>query len=173
MTPAELDIFKHLLKRAPFGSAIEFGVFRGATLRIIAGQFPHCIGVDSFAGMPPPNAARDIKDGWNPYPTGRLAAGMQDAHAAAPRASLIRGFVPDVLVQIPDEKFAFAHVDLDQYDSTLAVLQWLDTRMVEGGVVVCDDYFPDRDWLAGGAINEFAKTRPLSGYVGRKAWFIY
>ena len=84
---------------------------------------------------------------------------------------LVRGWVPTVLDEIEERDFAFAYVDMDQYDSTLAALRWLETRMVPGGIICCDDWIEGRDWLAGGAINEFAKSRPLTGTCGREAWF--
>lgn len=176
MTPAELACFRACIALAPEGPRIEFGVYRGTTLAMIMKHAGTTYGVDTFEGMPPPDSLRDIKDGWNPYPTGRLAAPLDALPAAVrqhPRVRLIKGAVPEILASIPGETFAFAHVDMDQYGSTLAALEWLWPRMAENGIICCDDWFADRDWLAAGAINQFAReTTPLAGSVARKAWFL-
>ncbi len=147
------------------------GVHNGASLKVIADHPGSTIGVDSFAGMPEPTV-RDIKDGWNPYPNGRLASAMPGVAARVPKARLIQGYVPAVLPDLPEGPYAFAYLDMDQYDSTLAALNWLWSRMLAGGVIACDDWFNDRDWLAGGAINAFAVEHPLDGTAGRLAWFV-
>lgn len=167
MTRQELQCFDGLLAQAPAGPRIEFGVFHGDALRRMAAHEGETIGVDSFEGMPEPTE-RDIKDGWNPYPRGRLKADPPNV----PGARMVRGWVPEVLDDLPDGPYAFAHVDMDQYDSTLAALQWLRPRMMPGGVLCCDDWFADRDWLAAGAINAVARSWPLTGTVGRKAWWV-
>jgi O-methyltransferase len=176
MSPKERECFANLIIAAPKGPRIELGVFRGATLALMMHHDDYTYGVDTFEGMPPPSPERDIKDGVNPYPTGRLKAKLVSIAQTIrdhPRVQLIQGTVPEILPHIPDNKFAFAHVDMDQYDSTFAALEWLWPRMITGGIICCDDWFSDRDWLAAGAINQFAReTVPLSGYVARKAWFI-
>ena len=167
-----MNQLRAMLALAPAGPRIEFGVFRGATLAEISRHVGRTIGVDTFEGMPEPTE-RDIKDGWNPYPKGRLSAPMALAARTAPKAELIRGYVPEVLSEISATGFGFAHLDMDQYDSTMAALEWVWPRMASGGIVYCDDWFADRDWLAGGAINEFArKVWPMTGTAGRKAWWI-
>ncbi|MGO8241334.1 TylF/MycF/NovP-related O-methyltransferase [Rhizobium ruizarguesonis] len=172
VTPQEHAAFVRLLKQCPDGPRIELGVFRGATLGLIAKHPGITIGVDSFAGMAAPGK-RDTKDGWTPYPLGRLSAPMRDAQRAAPKARLLKGFVPDILPAITESGFAFAHLDMDQYGPTLAALQWVWGRMAPGGVICCDDWFADRDWLAAGAINDFAAgIGRTPDTAGRKAWWI-
>ena len=176
MTDKERACFLSLVAQAPRGPRVEFGVFRGATLALMMEHDDWTYGVDTFEGMPPSNPERDVKDGWNPYPAGRLKAGLDSLSTHIrkhPLVHLIRGTVPDILPHVPDKLYAFAHVDMDQFDSTLAALEWLWPRMLPSGIVCCDDWFADRDWLAGGAINRFAATvAPMTGHVERKAWFI-
>lgn len=168
MTPAEMGCFKHLLSKAPPGPRIEVGVFRGDTLKLMVKHDDFTYGVDSWDGMAVPTE-KDQKDGWNPYPRGRLRCAVPNI----PGATLFQGFVPHVFTQVPEVDFAFAHVDVDHHGPTLWTLHYLHHRMLRGGIVVCDDYFPERDWLAAGAINEFNQIKPLAGYLGRKAWFQY
>lgn len=172
MHPHELAAFDALLAAAPLGPRIELGVFRGATLARIAQHEGLTIGVDSFAGMAEPTD-RDLLDGRNHYPRGRLAVSSASAAAAAPCAKLVQGWVPEVLGTLPSGlQFGFAHVDMDHYAPTLAALDWLWSRMLPGGIIVCDDWFEGRDVLAAGAIAEFART--VAGELsscGRKAWW--
>lgn len=171
MTGVNLTDLRNRLAEAPAGARIEFGVFKGATLAEIAKHGGKTIGVDSFEGMAEPTE-RDMFKGGQPYPKGRLAAGMEYARRVAPKAVLVRGFVPDVLSEITDTGFAFAHLDMDQFAPTLAVLDWIAPRMVPGGVVVCDDWFAGRNVLAAGAINQFAAGRGIAlKAAGRMAWF--
>ena len=169
MTPAELECFKDLLGKAPPGPRIEVGVFKGDTLKLMIDERYQTFGVDSWDGMAVPTEM-DMKDGWNPYPRGRLRCSMP----YIPGARLFQGFVPHVFTQVPEVDYAFAHVDVDHYGPTKWTLHYLHKRMVKGGIIVCDDWFSDRDWLAAGAINEFSKCiKPLAGSCGRKAWFHY
>ena len=97
---------------------------------------------------------------------------MSSAASRCSRATLIKGTVPEILDRLPPGPFAFASVDMDQYASTRAALEWVWPRMVPGGIVHVDDHFPGRDWLASRAINEFAAVHPLAGSFERRAWWI-
>jgi len=163
--------FHNLLADALPGPRIEMGIFRGATLAIIAQHPGETIGVDSFAGMAEPTA-RDMPDDKNPYPKGRLSCTMNDVAKVVPGVRLIRGYVPAVLTEVPDQLYSFARLDMDHYEPTVAALNWLWPRMMPGGVLSCDDYFPDNYFLASGAINEFSGSHPIVGHEGREAWFI-
>lgn len=52
-------------------------------------------------------------------------------------------------------EICFAHIDLDHYQPTAETAQWCFERLVPGGVIVFDDYFPGRTILATPAIEEF------------------
>lgn len=160
--------FIDLLASSPPGPRIEFGVYHGETLGLIARHPDQTIGVDSFEGMAE-ETDRDFLDGVSHYPRGRFAVTSRQASANAPRAMLIKGFVPAVLSSVPDGPYAFAHLDMDQYAPTKAALEWIFPRMMSGGIVCCDDWFAGRTVLAAGAINEV--DRAFSGTSGRKAWW--
>lgn len=147
-------------------------MFKGDTLALLAEHPGLTIGVDSFVGMPKPSDD-DLLHGTHYYPEGKLAAGMEYAQKAAPTAALIKGFVPEVLVHVRVTEFAFAHVDMDQFHSTLEALHWLWPRMMVGGILCCDDWFENRTKLAAGAIALFgrAMNNPPQTYL-RKAWWV-
>lgn len=172
MNAEELAAFRALLVAAPPGPRAELGVYRGGTLALIADHPGETIGVDTFAGMPEPDE-RDIRNGWNPYPKGKLSAPMKAAAGVVPKARLLQGRVEDVLPSLSLSGFGFVHVDLDHYGSTLFALEWAWPRMCDGGILCSDDWFADRDWLAAGACHEFAgKIGKEPQTFGRKAWWV-
>jgi hypothetical protein len=175
LTEDEQNLMQRLMLECPPGTRIEFGVLAGVRLAMIAKHPGLTIGVDSFRGMPP-STDRDKRDGADPYHEGRLACPIDVVRQNIARyrnIKLIEGFVPAVLDNITETDFAFAHIDMDQYDSTLAALRWLEPRMLKGGIVCCDDWFAGKDWLAAGAINEYAKTKPIAGWASKKCFFRY
>lgn len=147
------------------GVYVEFGVLRGDTFvglaRAAQKRSREAWAVDSFAGMAEPTVRDFGPDGANAYPAGRFDVGGPDgltARLAADGITCARvfdGFIPAVLAMLPDAPVAFAHVDLDHYAPTLDALRWVRARLSQGGVIVCDDWFPGRTWLASGAINDF------------------
>lgn len=141
------------------GARAECGVFQGfsalfacrsAALR--AGGFDgagfHL--VDSFAGFPQPRAEDfiPIRSGGDTRSAPAFSAGdaavsfeqVQAVFRDFPGVQFHRGFIPQVLAQLPETCWAFVHVDVDLHEPTLASLEYFYPRMVKGGVILCDDY---------------------------------
>jgi hypothetical protein len=49
--------------------------------------------------------------------------------------------IPDYLIENPELKIAFLNIDLDDFESTLSALEYFYPRIVEGGILVLDNYF--------------------------------
>lgn len=125
------------LTRAPrAGLVMEFGVFKGESLRLIARRAqdrstPDVYGFDSFLGLP-------RRWGWG-YPVGTF-----DLGGAAPslpgNAHLVTGLFEQTLNPFLDahpEKAAFVHIDADVYSSARFVLRTLAERdRIQPGTVV-------------------------------------
>jgi hypothetical protein len=173
-----IEAFKSLLDAAPAGPRLEFGVCRGDTLALMIDHPGETLGIDSFEGMGEPGPHDASPPGEPSYPKGRLAVPLDFVTARfagcnEPLPILVRGWIPDVLPTLPPRAWAFVHIDLDHYAPTLACLEWVWPRMLPGGIVCCDDWFQDRDYLAGRAINEWqASHGPFAGTFGRKAYWI-
>lgn len=60
--------------------------------------------------------------------------------ADTPNVVITKGRVPDSFAQAVPEKIAFLHLDLNNADAEIAVLEVLFDRMVPGAVLVLDDY---------------------------------
>jgi hypothetical protein len=128
------------------GLILEFGVFRGGTIRYMAKRFPDRIihGFDSFEGLPV---------AWQG--TGH-AEGAFHARGRMPRVPanvrLHRGFFDATLplwAQKHPDPLAFIHVDCDLYESTKTIFDVLGPRIGPGVVIVFDDYFSYPGWQLG------------------------
>jgi hypothetical protein len=146
---------RHGLQIAPAdGLALEFGVWTGITLRIIAeargGRDVY--GFDSLKGLP-----QDWRTG---IPAGSYAT---DVVPEVPGATLVIGLFGDTLPAFlaeHRERVAFVHVDCDIYASAATVLDHVGPRLRPGSVLVFDEYFNYPSWQE----HEF---RAWSEYVQR------
>merc|ERR1719253_745474 len=117
------------------GLILEFGVFTGTSINLIAQQRPAVpvYGFDSFQGLPGQwragfdKGAFDLK-GQLP----QVAANVQ----------LVPGWfnetLPGFLAQHP-EPVSFLHVDCDMYSSTKTIFDLVATRIAPGTVIVFDE----------------------------------
>jgi hypothetical protein len=51
-----------------------------------------------------------------------------------------KGYVPETLGGLEDERFAFVNLDMDVYKPTRAALEFFIPRMNKGGIILCHDY---------------------------------
>ena len=129
-----------LLQRAMHfpGAIVEFGVYHGGTLKIMAETYPRrmCYGFDTFEGLP--------VEKWNQdesYSPGDFRDCDYEnlAREMPPNVQLVRGVFPQSAAGM-DLQVAFAHVDFDFHASTADAIRWLKLHMVQGGIAVFDDY---------------------------------
>ena len=40
----------------------------------------------------------------------------------------------------PERSYRFVHIDLDLYEPTSGAIEYYFSRMVPGGIIICDDY---------------------------------
>lgn len=136
-----LGTLTHALSLAPRGGlALEFGVFSGSTLKVIAESRPEggTYGFDSFQGLP---------EAWRSgFPAGAFAT---DNLPQVPGAELVVGWfdatLPGFLEQHPGA-VDFVHIDCDLYSSTRTVLELVGPRLRPGTVVLFDEYFNYPGW---------------------------
>jgi hypothetical protein len=132
---------EHALTLAPEdGMVLEFGVWTGTTLKIIAGARGGVgvYGFDSFEGLP-----EDWRSGF--------AAGMFDVDGLpeVPGAELVVGWFDDTLpgfLAEHQDTVALLHVDCDLYSSTKTVLEQVGPRLRPGSIIVFDEYFNFPGW---------------------------
>jgi hypothetical protein len=125
------------------GHYLEFGVFKGGTIRFIARRIGQRVihGFDSFKGLP---------EAWSGF---NITRGAFDLGGRLPRVPknvrLQRGYfeesLPTWLHDNPGQA-AFVHLDCDLYSSTNTVLSLLAPRVAAGTVVLFDEYFNYANW---------------------------
>ncbi|SFW42406.1 class I SAM-dependent methyltransferase [Amycolatopsis australiensis] len=139
--PTPHSTLEHALTLAPQGGlALEFGVYSGTTLKIIANARggESVYGFDSFEGLP---------ETWRSgYPAGTFD---MESLPDVPGAELVVGWFDDVLpgfLEAHPGPVDFLHVDCDLYSSTKTVLELVGPRLRPGSIVVFDEYFNYSGW---------------------------
>ncbi|MCA1719810.1 MAG: class I SAM-dependent methyltransferase [Actinobacteria bacterium] len=130
---------REALRAAPeSGMSLEFGVATGTTLRIIAEERTGGVyGFDSFDGLP-----QDWRLG---YDAGEFAHEIPAVRGAEIVVGLFADTLPGFLASHPDP-VAFVHIDCDLYSSTAEVLEQLTPRLVDGTVLLFDEYYNFPGW---------------------------
>jgi hypothetical protein len=139
--PDPHSTLEYALSLAPEeGMALEFGVYSGITLQIIAAaRDGEVYGFDSFEGLP---------ESWRAgFPVGAFddVRGLTDV----PGADLVVGWFDEVLPGFLAEHpgpVALLHVDCDLYSSAKTVLDLVGPRLRPGSVVAFDEYFNYPGW---------------------------
>jgi O-methyltransferase len=142
------------------GAQIECGVFNGcsAVACCLARRAadPSFTGtgfhlVDSFEGLSQPSANDWFETSTLGataaapplWPRGGFKSSIDDVRSVFtdfPDVQIHKGWIPQVLKALPDERWSFVHIDVDLYEPTRACLEYFLPRLVSGGVIVCDDY---------------------------------
>lgn len=136
------------------GIVLEVGVYKGGSAWILANATgKRVVLCDTFAGTPncPVHELDDHGPGsWAVSPQGvaELLAPL------GPRVEVVIGEYSETF-GAEDEQIAFAHIDVDLYHWTGAVLADVWGKLSVGGIVVCDDYDCKTTRGAKLAIDEF------------------
>ena len=133
----------------------EFGLFKGFSFwfaeQITRAQDAaglHLYGFDSFEGFPEPQLAVEAAV----YPRGALACSYEEVtsnlnrwHTDQSRISLFKGFYSDSLFRELRSRVNFPPIsicliDVDLYASCIPVLEFIKDYLVEGSILLFDDY---------------------------------
>ena len=129
------------------GNIWECGVYKGGTAAMMAAIIKencpskHLYLFDTFEGMPKTDAVKDIhKEG--DFSDTSLEAVTQ--YIGSSKVCVFRkGFIPETFIGLESEKIAFAHIDVDIYQSIIDCLNFIWPKLSLGGFIVFDDYgFP-------------------------------
>jgi hypothetical protein len=159
------DLFGFSLDRVTVrdGLHVEFGVYKGDSINRLARLRPHQLfhGFDSFEGLP---------ESWTLGARTGTFSLRGRLPAVRDNVVLVKGFFADTL-----EKFAagcgksavaFMHVDCDLYSATKLVLDRFAPLLVDGTIIVFDEYFNYPGWQQGEhkAFAEFIAAHDRLGY---------
>lgn len=129
--PGPYPVLRHILASHPPGYAVEFGVEKAVSLKLIAAHMP-VVGFDSFEGLP---------EQWRPeYPKGALKVRPPDP---VPNATIVAGWFDDTLPTFDFaalEPIGLIHFDADLYSSTATALKHVGPHITSGTICVFDEY---------------------------------
>lgn len=169
------------------GAIVECGVWRGgmiAAMSEIAGDSKEYFLFDSFEGLP---EAKTI-DGtdasnWQKNKSGdhyfdNCSADVKYAEQAmrlsgTKKFHIVKGWFKDTLSTSGVEKIAVLRLDGDWYDSTMECLVQFYPKVVNGGIIILDDYYfwegcsrAVHDYLSGnGLTDRIHKTENGLAYI--------
>lgn len=122
------------------GVMAEVGVYRGGSARLISeakGDVPLHL-FDTFEGLPEPTEAEQ-----RVHREHQFTCDLETVKTNLEGYSNVHfhpGRFPETGTDVQDEKFSFAHFDVDLYESTLGCLEFFYPRMVPGGIMLSHDY---------------------------------
>jgi hypothetical protein len=160
-------LLQHALSLVPAGErglVCEFGVYKGASLRLIGEALPQrtIFGFDSFEGLP--------EDWFEGFQRGTFKVDRLPQVPA--NVVLVKGWFSETLGPFLDDHPAdatFLHVDCDLYSSAKCVLDAFASRIRPGTIIVFDEYFNYVGWREGEfkAFAEFVeRTHRRFEYIG-------
>ncbi|NQT47154.1 MAG: class I SAM-dependent methyltransferase [Candidatus Omnitrophica bacterium] len=121
------------------GDYAEVGVYRGASAKIIceAKDDKHLYLFDTFEGLP------QTKKTDNRFSRVTLRANYEyviQRLSVYKNVHIYKGIFPKTADPIKDKKFAFVHLDVDLYQSSLDCLDFFYKRTQRGGIILSHDY---------------------------------
>jgi O-methyltransferase len=126
------------------GNFAECGVYKGGTAlllaRILKDTDKMLYLFDSFKGLPKGSQERDQ---W--FTEGQFAATSAESveellREFQSRIDIRCGWIPQTFSGLDNNSYAFAHIDVDLYQSALDCCGYFYPRLVPGGVLLFDEY---------------------------------
>ena len=130
------------------GAILEIGVWRGGTGALLAkkssslGCTDPVYLCDTFEGVVKATSQDDDYRGAGRADTSQQLVENLLQSLGVKNARLLKGVFPDDTAHLiePGARFRLCRVDVDVYQSAKDVMNWVWSRMVDGGMVVYDDY---------------------------------
>ena len=135
------DALDYSLEQITFkGLICEFGVWKGDSINYIAKKKEQKVhAFDSFEGLP---------ETWlSTHKKGHFA--LNKTPIFEKNVEVHKGWFNETLpefVKDYDENISLLHVDCDLYSLTKTIFKWLDKQIVEGTVILFDEYFNYPFW---------------------------
>jgi O-methyltransferase len=128
------------------GDLAECGCFEGASAYFMLQASTHGMLYlfDSFQGISEPDGRdSDIGADVMPWAKGDLRSSEQKLRAnltGSEAYCALAGWIPERFAEVADKKFRVVHIDVDLHQPTYDSLEFFYPRLVDGGVIVMDDY---------------------------------
>ncbi len=152
---------REMLRTMPHGRlSVEIGVWRGEFSQILLEELRPsklCL-IDPWGVQPDPNGGASLAGAKSQNDMDRIygeVANKYSTEIAKGQISIIRDFSIPALGLFEDHSIGFAYLDGDHsYEGVKADLDALFPKMIEGGVIMLDDYHR-RGWWKDGVMRAF------------------
>lgn len=151
------------------GEVAELGVYRGGTAKMIAEIFKDkkIYLFDTFSGIPQVDNKVDLHKEGDFSDTS--IENVSNYLAGNINLIFRKGFFPETTKGIENETFCFVHIDADIYESIANGLDFFYGKMVNGGVIIIDDYGGKHCPGVKKAVDEFSDNRKIKPIITAKA----
>lgn len=141
------SLAKAISKRGLTGDFVECGVYKGGSAALIFSLLPtdcHAWLYDSFEGMPEVSEHDDsAAKEWEGTCVGHVDDAvkiMTEMSIAPERFTIRKGWFEDSFKEPLPKQIQYLHIDADWYDSVLLALETFYPLVVDGGLIVLDDF---------------------------------
>ena len=174
-TISHLELYKMILDIP--GDIVEFGVFKGSSLiKFLSFReyYEHyesrkIIGFDIFGKFPDNSKRKNDSifaqehDSSSGYGISKNDLNKYLKNKNFKNYDLIEGDIiktlPEFLNEFPEKRYALVHIDVDVYEPTLSILNNIWDKVVNGGILVLDDYGTVEGETV--AVDEFFKDKKI------------
>jgi O-methyltransferase len=149
------------------GDFAECGVYRGGTA-LLLGRVLGANGgkrlylFDSFQGLPKMDQEKDPWFTEGQYSAESVEAVEELLRDFRSKIDVRPGWIPDTFRGLENNRYAFAHLDVDLYQSTLDCCKYFYPRLVPGGILLFDEYAFAPARGEKDAVDEFFADKPES-----------
>ncbi|MEI6586644.1 MAG: class I SAM-dependent methyltransferase [Sediminibacterium sp.] len=117
----------------------ECGTYAGMSVHFVADICSQrFIGIDSFEGVsePGPNDTEYFKTLKLAIPQ-EIAEKTMQSHK---NVELYKGWIPEIFSTIDSLEYSYVHIDVDLYEPTKNSIEYFWPKLINGGVLICDDF---------------------------------
>tara|TARA_B100001057_G_C22864941_1_gene956067 strand:- start:5064 stop:5753 length:690 start_codon:yes stop_codon:yes gene_type:complete len=151
------------------GLIAECGVWKGLSCLIISEAIKdnnpdfkgeNIVLIDSFEGLSEPK----VNDGDTTGKKGDFSCSLDEVKknlSQFPQIEYFKGFVPNILGDLPEKQYKFVHLDMDLVEPTIGALNYFYLRMAPAGMILLDDYSSKRWPNLQREVDEFIKINNL------------
>lgn len=141
------ELTEKICRLDPNSHFIEIGVWRGGTASIIGKKLALLNAnatlylADTFTGVAKTSDKDTFYKGGEHADTSLEIVENLVANKYA-HYKILKGIFPDDTSHLVNDKlkFGFCHIDVDVYESSKGIVNWIWDKMIVGGVIVFDDY---------------------------------
>jgi hypothetical protein len=138
-----------IARSAPEGPILECGTWQGLSASVLHASRPESplILIDSFEGLSAPHRFDGVSSSDLEYTTisATFRSSVDQVRSLFFRkAQVIKGWIPEILMSLPERRYALVHIDLDRFLPTLGAIQYFRTRMLPKGIIVEDQFLSIR-----------------------------